>query len=113
MILLEYIKEDGSNPYKKWFDTLNAQAAAKVAIATARMELGNTSNIKWFDGIGEYRIDWEPGYRILSNTGYLIQDGKELIILLGGGTKKRQQQNIKKAKALYKEYKTRKKRDRL
>ena len=107
MKLLEYIKEDGSNPYKKWFDTLNAQAAAKVTVAKARIELGNTSNIKWFSGIGEYRIDWGPGYRI-----YLIRDGIELIILLGGGTKKRQQRDIKKVKILYKEYKTRKKRDR-
>ncbi len=107
MKLLEYIKEDGSNPYKKWFDTLNAQAAAKVTVAKARIELGNISNIKWFNGIGEYRIDWGPGYRI-----YLIQDGIELIILLGGGTKKRQQQDINKAKILYKEYKNRKKRDR-
>ena len=107
MEILEYIREDGTNPYKKWFDILNAQAAAKVTVAKARMELGNTSNIKWFEGIGEYRIDWGPGYRI-----YLIQDGRELIILLGGGTKKRQQQDIKKAKMLYKEYKTRKKRDR-
>ena len=107
MKILEYIKEDGSNPYKKWFDSLNAQAAVKVTVAKARIELGNTSNIKWFDGIGEYRIDWGPGYRI-----YLIQDGFEIIVLLGGGSKKRQQQDIKKAKALYKEYKTRKKRDR-
>lgn len=103
MKILEYIKEDGSNPYKKWFDSLNAHAAAKVTVAKARLELGNTSNIKWFDGIGEYRIDWGPGYRI-----YLIQDGFELIILLGGGTKKRQYQDIKKAKLLYREYKTRK-----
>ena len=108
MKLLEYIKEDGSSPYKKWFDALNAQAAAKVSVAKARIELGNTSSIKWFAGIGEYRIDWGPGYRI-----YLIQDGKELIILLGGGTKKRQKQDIKKAKILYKEYKTRKRSGRL
>jgi len=59
-----------------------------------------------FDGIGEYRINWGPGYRI-----YLIQDGKELILLLGGGIKKGQQQDIKRAKALCKEYRTRKKRD--
>ena len=85
MKILEYIKEDGSSPYKKWFDALNAQAAAKITVAKARIESGNTSNIKWFDGIGEYRIDWGPGYRI-----YLLQDGKELIILPGGGTRKRQ-----------------------
>ena len=40
---------------------------------------------------------------------YLIQDGKELIILLGGGSKKHQSKDIKKAIGLYQEYKTRKK----
>lgn len=100
MEVLEYIKEDGSNPYKKWFDTLNAQAAVKVTVAKARLELGNTSSIKWFDGIGEYRIDWGPGYRV-----YLVQDGKNLIVLFGGGTKKQQQKDIKKAIELSKEYK--------
>ena len=104
MEVLEYIKEDGSNPYKKWFDSLNAQAAAKVTVAKARLELGNTSSIKWVDGIGEYRIDWGPGYRV-----YLVKDGKTLIILLGGGTKKRQRNDIKKAIELSKEYKSRKK----
>lgn len=104
MEVMEYIKEDGSNPYKRWFDSLNAIAAAKVTVAMARLELGNTSSIKWFEGIGEYRIDWGPGYRI-----YLVQDGKNLIVLLGGGTKKRQQNDIKKAIELSKEYKSRKK----
>ena len=104
MEVLEYIKEDGSNPYKKWFDSLNVQAAAKVTVAKARLELGNTSSIKWFDGIGEYRIDWGPGYRV-----YLAQDGKNLIILFGGGTKKQQQKDVKKAIELSKEYKFRKK----
>ena len=104
MRIQEYIREDGSNLYKKWFDNLDAQAAAKVTIAKARLELGNTSNIKWFEGVGEYRIHWGPGYRI-----YLLQDGKNLIVLLGGGTKKRQQQDIKLAVTLYKEYKRRKK----
>ena len=104
MEVMEYIKEDGSNPYKRWFDSLNAIAAAKVTVAMARLELGNTSSIKWFDGIGEYRINWGPGYRL-----YLVQDGKNLIVLLGGGTKKQQRQDIKKAIELSKEYKSRKK----
>ena len=104
MVIKEYIREDYSNPYEKWFNSLNIQAAAKIAVAIARIELGNTSNIKWFEGIGEYRIHWGPGYRI-----YLVQDGPELIILFGGGTKKKQSADIKKAKELYEEYKTRKK----
>ena len=33
----EYVTVDGSNPYAKWFNGLNAQAAAKVAIAITRI----------------------------------------------------------------------------
>ncbi|MBK7003134.1 MAG: type II toxin-antitoxin system RelE/ParE family toxin [Rhodoferax sp.] len=99
----EYIREDASNPYKQWFDGLSSQAAAKVTVAKLRMELGHTSSIKWFDGIGEYVIDWGPGYRI-----YLAKDGDTLVVLFGGGTKRGQQRDIDKAKALFAEYKTRK-----
>jgi len=99
----EYLKEDGSSPYQEWFDKLDAQAAAKVTVAKFRLELGNTSNVKWFEGIGEYKIDWGPGYRI-----YLAQDGKQLIVLFGGGTKKNQQSDINRAKEFYQEYKKRK-----
>jgi putative addiction module killer protein len=61
--------------------------------------------VKWLGGgIGEYRIDWGPGYRI-----YLARDGKTLVVLFGGGTKQRQQADIAQAQALYLEYKARKK----
>lgn len=103
MRVTEYIRKDGSNPYKRWFDGLDPHAASKVAIAKLRLEMGNTAAIKWLDGIGECRIDWGPGYRI-----YLINDCGELIILFGGGTKKTQQTDIRKAKELYAEYKSRK-----
>jgi putative addiction module killer protein len=102
MLLREYIREDGSNPFKQWFDGLNHQAAAKVSVALVRLELGNISNVKWISGIGKYRIDWGPGYRI-----YLVKEGDELIILLGGGTKKRQQRDITKAREMMKEYRSR------
>ena len=46
----EYLREDGSNPYKRWLDGLAVWAAAKVATATLRLEMGNTSSVKWFDG---------------------------------------------------------------
>jgi putative component of toxin-antitoxin plasmid stabilization module len=42
----EYLAPDGTSPYAKWFDSLNAQAAAKVATAVTRMAQGNLSNTK-------------------------------------------------------------------
>jgi putative addiction module killer protein len=102
--LEEYVREDGGNPYQKWFNGLDAQAAAKVTVAKARLELGNTSNLEWFRGIGEYKIDWGPGYRI-----YLAKEGDALIILFGGSTKRDQQKAIDQAVALHDEYKVRKK----
>lgn len=104
MEIKEYIRVDGTSPFQKWFSHLDAQAAAKVTVAIARLEQGNTSNIKWFKGLGEYRINWGPGYRI-----YLMQEGDKLIILLGGGTKKEQQKDINRAGELLQEYKSRKK----
>jgi putative addiction module killer protein len=103
MDIQEYVRENGSNPYREWFDSLDKIAATKVAIVEARLALGNTSNVKWFDGIGEYRIDWGPGYRV-----YLMQDGRDLIILFGGGTKKRQPMDIQQALRFRQEYQQRK-----
>lgn len=103
----EYIAADGSIPYRNWFDGLHVQAAAKVATAVLRMEMGNTSSIKWFDGIGEYRINWGPGYRI-----YLMRDGPRLILLFCGGTKATQPSDIKRALKLKDEYRARKARTR-
>ena len=100
----EYVRKDGNSPYQKWFNSLDHIAAAKITVAISRLELGNTSSIKWFGGIGEYKINWGPGYRI-----YLAQEGKRLIILFGGGTKKTQKSDIKTARQFFKEYKDRKK----
>jgi putative addiction module killer protein len=101
--VLEYNDTNGRSPYKDWFDGLDAQAAAKVAVAVTRMGLGNLSNVKPVgEGVLEFRIDFGPGYRI-----YFGRDGSEIIILLGGGSKKRQQQDIGTAKARWADYKKR------
>ncbi|AIA30424.1 type II toxin-antitoxin system RelE/ParE family toxin [Leptospirillum ferriphilum] len=99
----ELLDENGSSPYADWFQSLDPTAAAKIAVAKIRMEQGNLSNVKWFQGIGEYRIDWGPGYRI-----YLAKEGEKIIILLGGGTKKGQQKDIEQAVQLWENYKKRK-----
>lgn len=100
----EYLEENGRSPYKKWFDALPATIAAKVSVALLRMEMGNLSSVKWFDGIGEFLLNTGPGYRI-----YLGKDGPNLIVLLGGGTKHRQQKDIDQAKELFANYKAKKK----
>jgi putative component of toxin-antitoxin plasmid stabilization module len=46
----EYLAADGSSPYAKWFNALNAPAAAKVAIAITRIAQGNLSNAKSVGG---------------------------------------------------------------
>lgn len=58
-----------------------------------RLGLGNTSMVKWFEGIGQVRIDWGPGYRIC-----LARDGDTLIVLFGGGTKATQRKDIVQAR---------------
>ena len=105
MILIqEYISEDGESPFRRWFDGLDAQAAAIVTVAIGRLGDGNTSNVKPVgEGAAELRIDRGPGYRI-----YFGWDGKVLVILLGGGTKRRQQSDIEAALRRWRDYKRRK-----
>ncbi|MDD1968833.1 type II toxin-antitoxin system RelE/ParE family toxin [Pseudomonas putida] len=105
IIVQEYLSKDQKSPFRDWFSTLPPAAALKIATALTRIESGNTSNIKWFDGLGEFRINWGPGYRI-----YLIQEGKRLIILFGGGTKSGQTTDIKRARLLIADYKAEKRR---
>jgi putative addiction module killer protein len=105
--ILEYLERDGRSPYAEWFDSLNGPAAAKVAVALARVSQGNLSNVKGVGGgVHEYRIDFGPGYRI-----YFARDGDRVILLLGGGTKKRQQKDIENARSRWQDYKERKKQE--
>lgn len=101
----EFVDENGISPFEKWFNGLNAQAAAKITANLVRMASGNFSNSKRISGgVYECRIDFGPGYRV-----YFGKDGTKIIILLGGGTKKKQSVDIQKAYELWKEYKKRKK----
>jgi len=87
----------------RWFNGLDAKAAARVATAMYRLEQGNLSNAKSVGkGVSELRIDFGPGYRI-----YFGQRGGTLIILLGGGTKQRQSRDIALAQQRWADYKRR------
>ena len=81
------------SPFRRWFDSLDGQAAAWVTIAIDRLG----------EGVSEVRINRGPGYRI-----YFGWDNKVLVILLGGGTKRRQQSDIATALRHWRTYKARK-----
>jgi putative addiction module killer protein len=98
-----YVDHVGRASFGRWFETLDATAAAKVTAAVARMEQGNLSNTKSVgQGVLEYRIDFGPGYRV-----YFGRDGDTVIVLVGGGTKKRQDRDIDAAKTRWADYKRR------
>jgi putative addiction module killer protein len=100
----EFVDARGSSPYKKWFDGLNAPAAATIATALTRLALGNYSNVKSVGaGVFEVRIFFGPGYRV-----YFGNEGEKLVILLGGGSKQRQRRDINAAIANWQNYKARK-----
>jgi putative addiction module killer protein len=102
--ILQYLDAEGRSPFAAWFDRLNAAAAARVATAVYRLEMGNLSSVKSVgEGILERRIDFGPGYRI-----YFGRDGETLVILLGGGDKHRQSGAIRIAQARWADYKRRK-----
>jgi putative addiction module killer protein len=100
----QYVDRLGRNPFERWFEKLDDTTQARIVIALDRLERGNVSSVK-SEGAGvlELRLDFGPGYRI-----YFGRDGERLVILLGGRTKWRQQANIATAKALWQEYKERK-----
>lgn len=102
--ILEYLDPNGRSQFAEWFETLNAHAAAKVAIAVTRLAQGNCSNVKAVGrGVSEYKINFGPGYRV-----YFGKDGDRIIILLGGGTKQSQQDDIRIAIRRWEDYKARK-----
>jgi putative addiction module killer protein len=77
------------------------RAATRIQIRIDRMSLGNPSDVAPVGtGVSEMRIDYGPGYRV-----YFIQRGKALVILLAGGDKRTQDTDIKRAKAMAKDWK--------
>jgi putative addiction module killer protein len=79
--------------FAKWFDALrDNRARQRIDQRIARLQVGLFGDVKFFDGIGELRIDYGPGYRV-----YFVRRGSEIIVLLCGGDKSSQDRDIRKA----------------
>lgn len=88
-----------SKEFSKWLASLpDIRAQKRIAQRIARVQLGLLGDAKFFQGIGELRVDYGPGYRL-----YFVQRGKILIILLCGGDKSSQDRDIRRAIAMAQE----------
>jgi putative addiction module killer protein len=99
----QYVDAGGADGFERWFEKLDATTRARISVVLDRVARGNFSAAKGVGGIFELRLVFGPGSRI-----YFGKDGETVVILLTGGTKKRQSNDIEKAKALWQEYKQRK-----
>lgn len=85
--------------FAEWLRSLkDARAAKKIAQRIARVQAGLFGDAKYFDGIGELRVDTGPGYRV-----YFAKRGNLLVILLCGGDKSSQSKDIARAKEMAEE----------
>lgn len=82
-----------TNIFSDWFTSLrDKRAQAKIQVRIDRLSLGLLGDVKFFDGIGEMRIDYGPGYRV-----YFTRRQNEIVILLCGGDKGSQTRDIERA----------------
>ena len=85
--------------FAEWLSSLrDGRARARIEVRVDRLALGLFGDAKFFDGIGELRIDYGPGYRV-----YFVRRGSQVVILLCGGDKSRQAKDIEQAIEMAKE----------
>jgi len=88
--MIKILKTD---TFSDWFTSLrDERAQARIQVRIDRLSLGLLGDVKFFDGIGELRIDYGPGYRV-----YFTRKGNEIVLLLSGGDKGSQRRDIERA----------------
>ncbi len=99
--VLEYLTEDGRNPFRDWLEALkDTEARARIRVRINRIRLGNFGDSKSVgSGVNELRIPHGPGYRV-----YFGRHGGQVVILLCGGDKRTQARDIEMAHVAWADY---------
>ena len=102
--VIVYVDHNGKKPFREWLDNLqDSSGRQRIIQRILRLEQGYYGDRKSVgEGVHELRMFFGPGYR-----AYFGEDGKNIVILLCGGDKDSQRNDIKQAKAYWKEYKER------
>ena len=99
--VLEYLTEDGHNPFREWLEALrDREARARIRVRINRLRLGNFGDCKAVGrGVSELRIPYGPGYRV-----YFGRRGGKVVVLLCAGDKRSQTRDIEIAQARWEDY---------
>lgn len=97
-----FVKEDGSCPFKRWFDGLrDATVRGRIYARINRLRLGNFGDAKSIGGgLWELRFAFGPGYRV-----YFGRTNGEIVILLCAGDKSSQAKDITLARTYWQLFK--------
>ena len=87
--------------FRTWMRGLgDRRAVARISTRIIRLRLGNPGDVAPVgDGVSELRLTCGPGYRV-----YYATKGEALIVLLAGGDKSTQAHDIRRARALWREW---------
>ena len=104
MEVRRYLTESGKDVIGEWLaDLKDTRGRAKIATRISRLEADNFGDCKPVgEGIWELRVDWGPGYRL-----YYAVVGTAVILLICGGDKRKQAADIRRARAMLKDYRQR------
>jgi putative addiction module killer protein len=91
-----------TDEFHDWLDSLKNKVGKGAIIGRInRARLGNFGDHKDLgDGVSEMRIDVGPGYRV-----YYGREGNVVYVLICGGDKSSQDKDIKRAKAIWAQFK--------
>ncbi|NOR24480.1 MAG: type II toxin-antitoxin system RelE/ParE family toxin [Desulforhopalus sp.] len=105
--VIVFADKNGKEPFTQWLYGLKDVMGRKrilirILIRITRLEHGNFGDCEPVgEGVSELRMFFGAGYRV-----YFGEDAENIVVLLCGGDKGSQQQDIKKAKAYWREYLT-------
>lgn len=99
--VLVYATTDGEEPFTAWLYGLRDAVGRKRILARlVRLEHGNYGDCEPIGhGLSELRMFFGPGYRV-----YFGEHDNRIVVLLCGGDKSSQSDDIRRAKAYWKEY---------
>lgn len=99
--VIVFADKSGNEPFTQWLYGLKDVVVRKrILIRISRLEQGNYGDCEPVgDGVSELRMFFGAGYRV-----YFGEDAEHIVVLLCGGDKGSQKQDIKKAKAHWREY---------